>query len=130
MAKMMENMNQPPNHDRNFNEGFDAWALKNQFPPAVQEAQMMAEWVKRNEVRKKNEAKNPYIQNLRKEQNNKRLSCLTCNERSYDECYARGIVRECGEQEGACFLETRYLGYSVIHVSFAEITDWRIRASC
>ena len=67
MAKLYEKM-PPPQTD--FNGKFESWALKNQFPPAVQEHQMMQEWVKYNQIRKKTEAKNEYLQELRNDLNN------------------------------------------------------------
>ena len=66
MAKLYEKMPAP---QTDFNGKFESWALKNQFPPAVQEHQMMQEWVKYNQIRKKTEAKNNYIQELRNDFN-------------------------------------------------------------
>jgi hypothetical protein len=114
IAKM--SFNGPP-VKTNFNEDFAAFALKNQFPPAVTENRMLEEYARRVQVRKKDEEKNEYLQQLRRQNNTKRLSCLTCSSQSYEECYRTGQVRECGQDEGACFLETRFLGHTVMHVT-------------
>jgi hypothetical protein len=114
IAKM--SFNGPP-VKTNFKEDFAAFALKNQFPPAVTENRMLEEYARRVQVRKKDEEKNEYLQQLRRDNNNRGLSCLTCSSQSSDECYQTGQVRQCGQDEGACFLETRFLGHTVIHVT-------------
>ena len=113
MAKMQ--FGQAPTVD--FTNKFEKFALQNKFPPAVQDHLMMEEYARRNEMRKKTEEKNAYLQELRKKHKTKQLSCLSCSGQSYEECYANGQIRECSLGEEACFLETRFFGYSVIHVS-------------
>lgn len=100
----------------NFNNQFEAFALKNQFPPAVQEHRMMEEYARRNTLRKKTEDKNQYLQNLRRKNNKKQISCLTCSSSTYSDCYATGKVTECSRDEDSCFLETRFTGQIVSHV--------------
>ena len=112
---LFEIMRGPPKTD--FHQPFNAFALKNNLPAAVQEHRMVQEYAKLQNMRRKNEEKNPYLQFIRKKNNKNTISCLTCSGRNYDDCYNNGYMRDCPTQEDSCFLEVRFVASTVQSVS-------------
>jgi len=105
----------PPNYRPMFSEDpdFQEFATKHHFPPIVQEREMMAKMG--YDARFKHPQQNPFFNSFNNQQP-KNLQCMECSGQNYEHCYANARLRECPQQEKACFLEVRYRGSQVVSV--------------
>merc|ERR1711970_584144 len=105
----------PPNYKPMFsdNQKFRSFAVQNHFPPVMQEREMMAQM--NFNGRFKTPQNNPFVQQQQRQQQGG-LQCMECSGQSYEHCYANARLRECPQQETACFMEVRYQGQTVVSV--------------
>jgi len=79
----------------------------------MQEREMMAQM--NFNGRFKTPQGNPFVQQQQRQQQGG-LQCMECSGQSYEHCYANARMRQCPQQETACFLEVRYQGQQVVSV--------------
>jgi len=105
----------PSNYKPMFSENqkFRSFAVQNHFPPVMQEREMMAQM--NFNGRFKTPQGNPFVQQQQRQQQGG-LQCMECSGQSYEHCYANARMRQCPQQETACFLEVRYQGQQVVSV--------------
>ena len=107
----------PPNYKPMFSEDpeFAEFATKHHFPPIIQEREMMAKMG--FDARFKHPQQNPFFNNFNAHNSQPQsLQCMECSGQSYEHCYANARLRQCPQQEKACFLEVRYRGSQVVSV--------------